>query len=236
MIRVPEDKTILIDVPYTMFEETGLLVGDDELETLVNEEQYNRLKASYDSKKFKNMNEDESLADLCMLFEKEVRVAKWQRFVFNYPEDIIYGITFEEETRAQWDAEAFNAMVEAISADLFDPEDEAEIEEVAAEAYAEGERSYELRDDMNELNKWMKKKGFENGQTFYCWFDENNHTDGTFDIAWPNGVYGLQRGFTKPVALRIDATDEEVKAAEDFGFTLLTSIDEFKAFIEKNYK
>ena len=235
MIRVPEDKAILIYVPYTMFEETGLLVGDDELETLVNEEQYNRLKASYDSKKFKNMNEDESLADLCMLFEKEVRMAKWQRFVFDYPEDIVNGITFEEETRAQWDAEAFNTMINAIDFG-FDPEDEAEIEEDAAAAYAELERSVDLKDDMNELNKWMRKKGFEYGQTFYCWFDENNKKDGTFDIAWPNGVYGLQRGFTKPVALRIDAADEEVKAAEDFGFTLLTSIDEFKAFIEKNYK
>ena len=181
------------------------------------------------------MNEDESLADLCMLFEKEVRMAKWQRFVFDYPEDIINGITFEEETRAQWDAEAFNTMINAIDFG-FDPEDEAEIEADAAAAYAEGERSYELRDEMDGLNKWMRKKGFEYGQTFYCWCDENNHTDGTFDIAWPNGVYGLQRGFTKPVALRIDATDEEVKAAEDFGFTLLTSIDEFKAFIEKNYK
>ena len=235
MIRVPEDKMITIYVPYKMFEETGLLVGDDELEIGVNEEQYNRIKASYDSKKFKNMSEDESLVDLCMVFEKEVRMAKWQRFVFDYPEDVVNGITFEDETKAQWDAEAFEAMINAIDLS-FTPEEEAEIEEDAVAAYAEAERSYELIDEMDGLNKWMRKKGFEYGEICYSWYDENNNTNGTFDIAWSNGVYGLQRGFTKPVALRIDATDEEVKAAEDFGFILLTSIEDFKAFIEKNYK
>ena len=32
-----------------------------------------------------------------------------------------------------------------------------------------------------------------------------------------------------------DATEEEINAAEDFGYTLFTNIDEFKAFIEMNY-
>ena len=35
--------------------------------------------------------------------------------------------------------------------------------------------------------------------------------------------------------MRLDATEEQINAAEDFGYTLFTSIDEFKAFIEKNY-
>ena len=89
--------------------------------------------------------------------------------------------------------------------------------------------------DIDKLNDWMRKKGFEYGETFYCWHDENNNTYGDFDIAWPYGVYGLQRCFTKPVAVKVDAKEEQIKAAEDFGYTLFTSIDEFKVFIEKNY-
>ncbi len=59
---------------------------------------------------------------------------------------------------------------------------------------------------------------------------------GSLDLAWPFGVYGLQKGFTKPIAVNITKTTPElVKKAEDFGFTCFTDIDEFKVFIEKNY-
>ena len=68
MIREPEDKKILVNAPYQMFEESGLLVDKDEAWMGVVEEQYNRIKASYDSGKFKQMNDDESLSDICELF------------------------------------------------------------------------------------------------------------------------------------------------------------------------
>ena len=56
-----------------MFEETGLLVHEDEVWLRVTEEQYNRMKDSYDSGNYKKMNEDKSLFDLCELFAKEAR-------------------------------------------------------------------------------------------------------------------------------------------------------------------
>ena len=234
MIRVPEDKKVEIAVPFQMFEETGLLVCEDEVWLGVVEEQYNRIKASYDSGKFKQMNDDESLSDLCELLADEARKAKWQQFRFDYPEDVVDGFTFEEMTKAQWDAEAFNEMVDAVLTGFTDEELE-EINSVAEAAYEDVDRFDEIGDEVDELNDWMRKNGFEYGETFYYWRDENNNTDGDFDIAWPYGVYGLQRGFTKPVAVKLDATEEQINAAEDFGYTLFTSIEEFKVFIEKNY-
>ena len=234
MIRVPEDKKVEIVVSFQMYEETGLLVCEDEVWLGVVEEQYNRIKASYDSGKFKQMTDDESLSDLCELLADEARKARWQQFRFDYPEDVVDGFTFEDMTKAQWDAEAFNEMVDSVLADAFDDYDE-ELDEVANAAYAALDRFDEISDEIDKLNDWMRKKGFEYGETFYCWNDENNNTYGDFDIAWPYGVYGLQRGFTKPIALRLDATEEQINAAEDFGYTIFTNIDEFKAFIEKNY-
>ena len=75
MIRVPEDKAVEVLARYQMFEETGLLVHEDEVWLRVTEEQYNRMKVSYDSGKYKLMNDDESLLDLCELFTKAARKA-----------------------------------------------------------------------------------------------------------------------------------------------------------------
>ena len=96
MKKVPENKLIETSLNYQVLEETGLIVGEDGLWIVLNEEQFNRIKTSFDSGKFKNMSEDESLADLCEQYAKEVRMAKWQRFVFEYPEDIACGMTFKE--------------------------------------------------------------------------------------------------------------------------------------------
>lgn len=105
MIIVPEDKAVVL-ARYQMFEETGLLVHEDELWFRANEEQYNMMKVSFDSSKCQKMNEDESLNDLCDVLAKVARKAKWQRFVFDYPLDIKQGVTFKENSSLQWDEEA----------------------------------------------------------------------------------------------------------------------------------
>lgn len=89
--------------------------------------------------------------------------------------------------------------------------------------------------DINDFNAWMVNKGFEFGETSLGLRDKNDENVGCLDLAWPFGVYGATRGFTKPLALRIDATKEELEAAEEAGFTCFTSIEDFKKFIEKNY-
>ena len=237
MIRVPEDKKILICSHYQMFEESGLLVHEDEAWTGVIEEQFNRIKESYDSGKFKQMNDDESLSDLCELFAKEVRKAKWQKFVFEYPTDILRRLTFEDEIKGQWDAEAFEEMADAILKDTFDEELDKEIDEMVDDLFDNWDEYETLDKAIDGLNLWMMEKGFEYGERNFGLKDVNGCTVASLDLAWPFGVYGIQRGFTKPVAVNIIKTVPElVKKAEDFGFTCFISIEEFKAFIEKNYK
>lgn len=236
MIRVPEDKAIEVLARYQMFEETGLLVHEDEVWLRVTEEQYNRMKDSYDSGKYTKMNDDESLLDLCELFAKEARKAKWQTFVFEYPTDILRGLTFEDEMKGQWDAEAFEEMVDAVLGDTFDEEWDKEIQELVDDLFDNWDEYEALDKAIDELNAWLRKEGFEYGEHNYGLTDVGGSTVGSLDLAWPFGVYGLQRGFTKPVAVNITKTTPElVKKAEDFGFTCFTDIDEFKAFIEKNY-
>ena len=54
----------------------------------------------------------------------------------------------------------------------------------------------------------------------------------TLKAAWPSGVYGLNGGYSKPVAL---VEPEQVQIAKEYGFICFTSIEEFKDYIEKTY-
>lgn len=235
MIRVPEDKAVEILVNYQQFNDAGYFMTEDEVWFRVNEEQYNRIKNSYESGKYKTMSEDEALSDLCTLIEKEIRKAKSHVFHLEFPEDIKNGITFEENSSAQWDHEQFNELINAVFTPGIDPETQAEIDKLADEAYEAACRFADLEPEIDALDKWMRSKGFEYGRKDFALNDENDYFVGSLDIAWPEGVYGLRRGFTKPVGLRIDADNEFVKAAEELGYTCLTSIEAFKAYIEENY-
>ena len=235
MIRVPEDKAVEVLARCQMFEETGLLVHEDEVWLRVTEEQYNRMKDSYDSGKYRKMNDDESLLDLCELFAKEARKAKWQTLVFEYPTDVIRGLTFKDETKGQWDAEAFKELVDTISEKVFDEDDEKAIDEFLDDLFENWDEYVALDNAIDDLNSWMRENGFEYGKCGYEVTDVGGNYICHFNLAWPFGVYGLQRGFTKPVALRIDAAQDVLKTAEEQGFTCFTSVDEFKAYIEKNY-
>lgn len=234
MIRIPEDKAVDVVLEYQMFNDNGVLVTEDEIWVRLVEEQYNRIKTSYDSGGFKKMNEDDSLKDLCDLFSGLAQKAKWQRFVFDYPTDIIEGITFEDQTKAQWDEEALNEMLDAIFTG-FTPEEEAAIQNDADQAYNEAVRDFEIDGVIVNLIKWMRNKGFDVGERRFELNDGDGYYIGSLDIAWPSGVYGPKGSSTKPLALRIDADDELVNAAKEHGFTCFTSIDDFKAFIEENY-
>lgn len=235
MIRVPEDKAVEVLARYRMFEETGLVVHEDEVWLRVTEEQYNRMKDSYDSGNYRKMNDDESLLDLCEIFAEEARKAKWQTFVFEYPTDIMQGLTFEDEVKGQWDAEAFNEMVDAVFNDTLDEELDKEIQELVDDLFDNWDEYEALDNAINDLNSWMRENGFEYGKYGYEVTDVEGKLICSFNLAWPFGVYGLQRGFTKPVALQIDASQDLLRKAEEQGFTCFTGIDEFKAYIEKNY-
>lgn len=229
---VPADKSIDIYVPYKMFNENGFLVTEDEICTRVNEELYNKIKDSFDSGMFKNMNEDTSLSGLCDLYSEMARKARWQQFTFEYPMDIVNGISFEENSHSQWYPEDFMKFVDSIVKDSMDELD-AEIDEL----YEHLDELDALDEALYELNEWLHTRGFERGTRSYELKDKEGHGAGTLDMAWEFGIYGLQRGFTKPLAISIAyySTQELVDKAEELGFTCFKSIEEFKEYVEKKY-
>ena len=236
MIRVPKDKAVEVMSKYKMFNEKGMLVYEGEVWLRVVEEQFNRMKSSYDSGKFMGMFEDESLQDLHELFVAKARKAKWQRILVDYPTDIIRGFTFEAEAKDQWDAEAFEEFSEKFLNEFFSREEQKkEMKRVAKETCDAALRELKIDDDICDLIDWMRSKGFDAGERCQALKDDNGRCVGEVDIAWPFGVYGLQGGFNKPVALRIGADTKLIEAAREVGFTCFASIKEFKAFVEKNY-
>lgn len=234
--HVPADKSIDLYVNYSMFNEKGFLVIEDEICMRANEKQYNRIKDSYDSGKFKNMNEDESLSDLCELYANEIRKAKWQRFTFEYPQDIVNGITFEENSQSQWNPEEFLKVVNSVIENSMD-ELNAEIDKELDEYYEHIDEIETQDKALRELNEWVRANGLECGIRDYGLMDKAGDCVGTLDMAWEFGIYGLQRGFTKPLAISIAyySTQELVEKAKEMGFTCFSSIEEFKAYVEKVY-
>ncbi len=235
MKKVPENKLIETSLNYQVLEETSLIVGEDGLWIVLNEEQFNRIKTSFDSGKFKNMSEDESLADLCEQYAKEVRMAKWQRFVFEYPEDIACGMTFKEALNSLEHLDDLIAFVNKCAEE--DEELQEEVSALADEIYDNLEK-YEAQDKaIRELADWVSLRGFERGTRDHTLTDANDKCLGSLDIAWPFGLYGITGGFTKPLAVNLmHTTPELLKNAEELGYICFTDIEEFKAFVEKNYK
>ena len=233
MIRVPKDKSIDIFVPYRMYNDTGLLVTEDAVWVHADETLYNRIKSSYDSGKIKSMNDDESLKDLCEEYAANARKARWQEFVFDYPEDIVRGLTFEENSATQWDEEKFQEMMDEIMPGIH-AEDEAELDEIARQALEEVDRMNAIEGDLKALQKWVESKGFKPGEHNLNVGDEGIGYV-TLDLVWTYGLKGLQGGFTKPVGVRIGASAEELKPAEGYGYTCFASVEEFKEYVRKKY-
>ena len=127
-------------------------------------------------------------------------------------------------------------------------EDEAELDYLAEAIYAYSEKEITGEDipvseeakrlickweAADELQVWMRERGFDPGEQGYSLYDYDEKYVGSLNIGWPYGIYG-ESGFTKPVAVQFyDKNPELVEKAKGCGYEVFESIEEFKAFIEK---
>lgn len=197
---------------------TGRTIFVDEWNVELDKEQYGRLKASYNTGKFKYLHEDSEIADIYRLYVGEDDEEFYSEYLVNFPIEIKNNLPFEslpkvKEEITEYDESSYSDDSNTED-DLFDFSDE-DLEQFEA-----------FENTLNELNDWMNNKGFIRGE-FY------NHG---FDLYWEFGVFGLQRSFTRPIGLILRAPDEkDIKAAEDNGYLCFTDIEKFKDYIQKTY-
>lgn len=80
----------------------------------------------------------------------------------------------------------------------------------------------------------MRKLGFDAGETDCALEDEDGWAVESVDIGWPHGI-ASNKGYFKPLAVQFyHTTPELLELAKANGFEVFESIEEFKAFIEKN--
>ena len=132
------------------------------------------------------------------------------------------GLT-EEELQAFIDESIDDELLAAIDKDI--------------ERYFDNQELYDaMTDSLTELKNWVCDRGLAAGEYQYYLEDGDYNFFGSLDLAWPFGIRGLQGGFSKPVAVNIfDTTPELLEAAEEFGFTVFTNVEEFREYVEKNY-
>ena len=200
--------------------ETGTIHVLSESAPNLDMEQFGRVKASFESGRFGYMNEDEELADLMGMFGYSVEDDdEWEKVLVEYPLEIKSGFSFEA-LPAVYEKEVEEKRVDFDCDDIDFDDDDFDFSDEAMEEFEAFERT------LYELNDWMTDNGFYRGEMF----------DNGFDIYWEFGVFGLQRGFTRPVGLMVREPDEEsIKAGEDKGYLCFTDIEEFKEYIKKTY-
>ena len=202
----------------TKINRTGRTIFVDEWHVELDKEQYERLKVSYNTGKFKYLHEDSDITDIYRLYVGEDDEEYFSEYLVNYPIEIKNNLPFEilpkvKEKVTEYD-EGLYSDNSNTDDDLFDFDDE-DLEQFEA-----------FEKTLNELNDWMKDKGFIRGE-FY------NHG---LDLYWEFGVFGLPRGFTRPIGLILRNPDEkDIKTAEDNGYLCFTDIENFKNYIQKTY-
>ena len=100
--------------------------------------------------------------------------------------------------------------VDAVGPGVVDPDDEAAI--------------------LASANRWAVEHGFPAGEMAYDLIDEDTHELIALDLAWP---FGLQVGFSQPVALLIDEDERVRRAASEAGFRVFTTLDGFCRYVER---
>ena len=102
------------------------------------------------------------------------------------------------------------STVDAVGPGVVDPDDEAAI--------------------LASANRWAVEHGFPAGEMAYDLIDEDTHELIALDLAWP---FGLQVGFSQPVALLIDEDERVRRAASEAGFRVFTTLDGFRRYVER---
>ena len=134
-----EEKTVLVVVRYEIeLAKHNAIVHDDETFVELNKEQYDRIKASYETKRFNRMNEDENLADVC----RHIQI-----ILADYPEDIKENWSFEEILKGLENPIPIDVILGFC--ENFTQEELDAIEADAEQAYAEVEAEFERKKNDN---------------------------------------------------------------------------------------
>lgn len=82
-----------------------------------------------------------------------------------------------------------------------------------------------------DCNDWVIRRGLPSGEILYDLADPvTGQLLAILDLAWPNG---LQEGLSVPVALLIDEGQATEEAANQAGYRFFTSVDDFRAYVER---
>ena len=84
---------------------------------------------------------------------------------------------------------------------------------------------------IQECNAWVVQQGLPEGEYLY---ELTNALTGEplamLDLAWPSG---LQEGYSQPVALLIDESQETEEAANRAGYRYFTDVHAFRAYVQQ---
>ena len=80
-------------------------------------------------------------------------------------------------------------------------------------------------------NAWVVQHGLPEGEYLYELTDAlTGEPLAVLDLAWPSG---LQEGYSQPVALLIDESQETEEAANHAGYRYFTDVDAFRTYVQQ---
>lgn len=213
---------------YIMMPKAQMIVEEGKCFIEVTEDQFDRIKASYESGNYKRMDEDESVHDVYETHESNIKTSEKQVILFDYPKDIRDGKTFEECADNKSVVEEVDDWMESIINKAVGKTD-ASMDRLAGTREEENTRD----EAISELQDWMVEHGFDAGEYGCPLEDEEGWAVDSVDLGWPHGLYGT-KGYTKPVAVQFyHTTPELLELARKNGFEVFESVEEFKEFIGK---
>ncbi len=104
-----------------------------------------------------------------------------------------------------------------------------EVVEIGGGVSSEGEEDFII-----DCNQWTVDQGLPEGEFLFELLDsETNEVKAVIDLAWP---YGLQEGYSSPVALLIDEDKETEEAVNSAGYRFFTDFEDFKHYVLSEIK
>lgn len=81
-----------------------------------------------------------------------------------------------------------------------------------------------------EFRDWMAEQGLPIGTRYLEIVDDSSgRLEAFFDLAWPNGI---QEGLSDPVALLLDANEDEIGVASSLGYRTFESLPDLREYVE----
>ena len=139
------------------------------------------------------------------------------------------------EARRRLLAESANEMLATLRAGVMPPADAPPSAMRQQSAVDNANPSIVDPDDeaavLASANRWALEHGLPAGEMAYDLIDGDTHELIVLDLAWP---FGLQVGFSQPVALLIDENEPVRRAAIEAGFRVFTTLDGFRRHVERD--